>query len=98
MSELGNSGDPKKRTVEMFHSRIDDLNRDHILESTGKPNGSVRVLIATITYGMGIDCKNVKTVLHYGPSYNLETYLQESGRLVGQTIKCASLWFFTQAL
>lgn len=79
MSELGNSGDPKKRTVEMFHSRIDDLNRDHILESTGKPNGSVRVLIATITYGMGIDCKNVKTVLHYGPSYNLETYLQESG-------------------
>ena len=86
MSELGddmyidNSGDPKKRTVEMFHSRIDDLNRDHILESMGETNGSVRVLIATIAYGMGIDCKNVKTVLHYGPSYNLETYLQESGR------------------
>ena len=86
MSELGddmyfdNSGDPKKRTVEMFHSRIDDRNRDHILESMGEPNGSVRVLIATIAYGMGIDCKNVKTVLHYGPSYNLETYLQESGR------------------
>ena len=77
---IGNSGDPKKRTVEMFHNRIDDLNRDHILESMGKPNGSVRVLIATIACGMGIDCKNVKTVLHYGPSYNLETYLQESGR------------------
>ena len=52
MSELGadvyfgNSGDPKKRTVEMFHSRIDDLNRDHILESMGEPNASVRVLIA----------------------------------------------------
>ena len=46
----------------------------------GDPAGSVRVLIATIAYGMGIDCKNVKTVLHYGPSYNLETYLQESGR------------------
>ena len=88
MSELGadmyfgNSGDPKKRTVEMFHSRIDDLNRDHILESMGEPNASVRVLIATIAYGMDIDCKNVKTVLHYGPSYNLETYLQESGRAV----------------
>ena len=77
---IDNSGDPKKRAVEMFHSRIDDLNRDHILESMGEPNGSVRVLIATIAYGMGIDCKNVKTVLHYGPSYNLETYLQETGR------------------
>ena len=86
VSELGddmyidNSGDPKKRTVEMFHSRIDGLNRDHILESMGEPNGSVRVLIAIIAYGLGIDCKNVKTVLHYCPSYNLETYLQESGR------------------
>jgi ATP-dependent DNA helicase RecQ len=77
---VDDSMDPKKRTVEMFHSRIDELNRDHILESMGKPDGSVRVLIATIAYGMGIDCKNVTTVIHYGPSYNLETYMQESGR------------------
>ena len=48
--------------------------------SQGEPNGSVRVLIATIAYGMGIDSKNVKTVLRYGPSYNIETYLQESGK------------------
>ena len=85
-SELGsdmyvdNSMDPKKRTVELFHSRIDILNREHILYSMGIPEGSVRVLIATIAYGMGIDCKDVKVVIHYGSSYNLETYLQESGR------------------
>ena len=71
----------------MFHSRIDDLNRDHILESMWEPNGSVCVLIATIAYGMGINCTNVKTVLHYSYSYNLE----EVTGLVGQTIKCASL-------
>lgn len=29
---------------------------------------------------MGIDCKAVKTIIHYGPSRNLEAYLQESGR------------------
>jgi len=40
----------------------------------------IRILIATIAFGMGIDCKDVKTVIHYGPSYNCETYLQESGR------------------
>lgn len=34
----------------MFHSRIDDLNRDHILESMWEPNGSVCVLIATIAW------------------------------------------------
>ncbi|XP_068754402.1 uncharacterized protein [Montipora capricornis] len=72
--------DPKKRIVEMFHSRSDELNKEEILKSMGESNGCIRVLIATIAYGMGINCKDVKTVIHYGPSYNCETYLQESGR------------------
>ena len=43
-------------------------------------HGFIRVLIATIAYRMGFDCKDVKTVLHYGSAYNCETYQQESGR------------------
>lgn len=74
------SHNPRKRLVEMFHSRSDELNKDEILKSMGDDNGCIRILIATIAYGMGIDCKDVKTVIHYGPSYNCETYLQESGR------------------
>ena len=50
--------DPRKTFVEMFHSRIDELNREQILQSVS--DGSIRVLIATIAYGMGIDCKDVK--------------------------------------
>lgn len=72
--------DPRKRLVEMFHSRSDELNKEEILKSMGDASGCIRFLIATIAYGMGIDCKDIKTVIHYGPSYNCETYLQESGR------------------
>jgi len=64
----------------MFHSRSDELNKEEILKSLGDSNGCMHVLIATIAYGMGIDCKDVKSVLFYGPSYNCETYQQESGR------------------
>lgn len=73
------SQDPRKQIVEMFHSRSDELNKE-ILKSMGDSNGCIRVLIATIAYGVGVDCKDVKTVIHYGPSYNCETYLQESGK------------------
>lgn len=66
--------------MEMFHSKIDELNREQILQSMAVSDGSMRVLIATIAYGMGIDCKDVKVVIHYGPSKNLEAYMQESGR------------------
>ena len=71
---------PRKRLVEMYHARIDEQNKDEILTSFSEENGCIRVLIATIAYGMGIDCKGVKDVIHYGPPPNLERYLQESGR------------------
>ena len=89
------SCDLKKRTVEMFHSRIDELNQEHILESMSVADGSVRVLFSNHCYGMGINCKDVKVVLHYGPSYNLETYLQKSGRAgrnVSATCKAVMLY------
>lgn len=42
---------------------------------------------------MGIDCKELKVVLHYGPSYNLESYLQESGRTSTDMCKSIMLYF-----
>ncbi|KAK3715776.1 hypothetical protein QZH41_006678 [Actinostola sp. cb2023] len=76
----GDISNPKQRTLEMYHARIDEQNKEEILSSFSQEDGCIRVLIATIAYGMGIDCKGVKTVIHYGPPRNLEAYLQESGR------------------
>ena len=80
MYASGDNSDPRQRTLEMYHARIDDQNKDHILSSFSDTDGCIRVLIATIAYGMGIDCKGVRTVIHYGPPRNVEAYLQESGR------------------
>ena len=74
------TGDITSGMVEMYHSRIDELNRDNIVKDFSIPNGHIRVLIATIAYGMGINCQGVKSIVHYGPSRNVEAYLQESGR------------------
>ena len=45
-----------------------------------KDDGIVRVLVCTIAFGMGVDCKGVKTIIHLGPSRDVESYMQESGR------------------
>ena len=37
-------------------------------------------MVATITFGMGLDAPNVCQIIHWGPSDSLEAYLQESGR------------------
>ena len=55
---------PRERLVEMYHARVDEQNKDEILASFSEENGYIRVLIATIAYGMGINCKGVKCQCH----------------------------------
>lgn len=43
-------------------------------------NDSVRVIVATSAFGMGVDKKDVGLVVHYDISDSLENYVQESGR------------------
>ncbi|MGO8673028.1 MAG: RecQ family ATP-dependent DNA helicase [Capsulimonadaceae bacterium] len=43
-------------------------------------SGEVRVLAATVAFGMGIDKPDIRTLVHYHPSRTLENYYQEAGR------------------
>ena len=38
------------------------------------------IVIATIAFGMGLDCPNVQRIIHWGPLSDLESYIQETGR------------------
>ena len=67
------------RLVEMFTSCTDDDIKDQIIASFTKPS-VLRIVCATVAFGMGVNCSDVHTVIHLGAPDNIEAYIQETGR------------------
>ena len=64
----------------MFHAGTPSQVKEYIIEETGNANSYLRILICTTAFGMGVNCKGFNRVIHFGPSQNLESYMQECGR------------------
>ena len=54
--------------------------KDHIVSNFANLDGKLRVVIANIAFGMGIDCTNIMSIVHWGPSETVEDYVHEVGR------------------
>ena len=68
------------RPYAMFHSKTSDTIKNYILDSFSKHDGKIRFLIATVAFGMGVDCKGLNYIFHYGPPSTTEDYFQQTGR------------------
>lgn len=68
------------RFVEMFHSRTDDQTAERILTTFKLPSSHIRVLCATVAFGMGIDIPDIEFVINWGLPQSVMTFWQEVGR------------------
>ncbi|HEX7978335.1 MAG TPA: ATP-dependent DNA helicase RecQ [Gemmatimonadaceae bacterium] len=61
-----------------YHAGLDDAHRHAVQDAF--MNESVRAIVATNAFGMGIDKPNVRLVVHHAMPGTLEAYYQEAGR------------------
>ena len=70
----------KYRLVDMYTSATKKDVKESIVSSFCKVESTLRVVICTVAFGMGIDCPDVRQIIHWGPSQDIEMYVQETGR------------------
>ena len=80
----------------MMHSGSPASVKNHVLDQFGDNSKCLRILIAMIAYGMGVNCKGVMRVIHFGPSKSIEVYMQLVA--VGETESRVMLCYSTMVL
>ncbi len=64
--------------VTLYHAGLSK--RDRVQAMTAFMDGSVRIIAATVAFGMGIDKPDVRWVVHADPPPSMDAYYQEMGR------------------
>ena len=63
----------------MLSSCTDMDVKKKIIDSFTQPS-TQRLVCATVAFGLGVNCPDVRHVMHLGPPDDIETYIQETGR------------------
>ena len=86
---------PQFRMLDMFTACTHPMIKNSILRSLPNPDSVLRIIVATIAFGMGLDCPNIRRVIHWGPSADVEAYLQETGRAGRDGLPATAILYFT---
>lgn len=83
--------------VDMFCKCTELSVKESIVSSFCNAASPLRVVIATIAFGMGLDSLCIRLVIHWGPSSQLENYVQETGKSGRDSELSLAILYFTKA-
>lgn len=77
---LGAAQKAENRLFSQFHAQYPLREKERIVNAHSLGTSKLRIIFATVAFGVGIDLKNIRQVIHMGVPCSMEEYFQEAGR------------------
>ena len=70
----------ENRLFSQFHAQYPLREKERIVDALSLGTSKLRIIFATVAFGVGIDLQNIRQIIHIGVPYSMEEYFQEAGR------------------
>jgi superfamily II DNA helicase RecQ len=85
---------PENMYYAQYHMCYPTSDKNIILKEIRKTNPTIRLILATVSLGMGLNAPSVETIIHFRPPVSLEAFIQASGRAGRNGAPSSSIMYF----
>ncbi len=78
---------PRNSIVEMYHAGTTSSVKEHATQLMSEDCSHLRILIATVAFGMGVNCKKVRRTIHLDLQKTLNNMCKNQEELEGMVNK-----------
>ena len=64
----------------LYFEQYPEHEQQRIVDELVQGKSKLRIIFATVTFGIGLDIRNIRQVIHIGVPYTMEEFFQEAGR------------------
>jgi len=81
--------------VAVYHAHLSDERQQTTLTKFKKTDSTIRVVVSTVAFGIGVEIADIRQVVHWGRLSSLMTYWQEVGRAGRDGVAARAVWYCT---